>query len=254
MYRLWILDLQLPGGRQQGQSEKKDWNLSRAKTYRVQQIRFCHRSHIHVLRSLFWHSKTQYPALFHKLIHFICTHTKKIKKYDFGCITFPRHHNTPRLLLQDKWSITAPSLYKSPQFDMISARHVSCPLADINALPYEDIYGFHYFLQHSIDFEIYSTYMNCPSKLCHYSCLYNRWRQTQWFRITCNQCSSCLRAKEVKVLLSFEIQLPENHKKFETMMNNKCNDHDYIDNFYFSLQNTSGLIMVLQTNWKMWKM
>jgi len=24
MYRLWILDLQLPGGRQQGQSEKKD--------------------------------------------------------------------------------------------------------------------------------------------------------------------------------------------------------------------------------------
>lgn len=172
--------------------------------------------------------------------------------YDFGCILYSRHHNIPRMLLQDKWSITAPSLYKSPQFDMISASHVSCPLVDINALPYDDIYGFHYFLQHSIDFEIYSTYMNCPSKLCHYSCLYNRWRHAQWFRIKCNQPSSCLRAKEVKVLLSADNQLPENCNT-DILMNNKCNDHHYIDNFYFSLLNTSGLTVALQTNWKMLK-
>lgn len=89
---------------------------------------------------------------------------------------------------------------KSLQFDKISASHVSWPLVDINALHYDDIYGFHYFLQHSIDFEIYSTYMNCPSNLCHYSCLYNRWRHAQWFRIKCNLPSSCLRAEEVKVL------------------------------------------------------
>lgn len=124
------------------------------------------------------------------------TPKKHQNMYDFGYILYPRHYNIPRLLLQDKWSTVAPSLYKSPQFDMISASHVSWPLVDINGLPYDDIYGFHYFLQHSIDFEIYNTYMNCPSKLCHYSCLYNRWRHAQWFRIKCNQPSNCLRLKK----------------------------------------------------------
>lgn len=97
-----------------------------------------------------------------------------------------------------------PSLYKSPQFDMISDSHVSCPLANINVLPYDDIYGFHYFLQHSIDFEICGTNMNCPSRLCRYSCLSNKRRPAQWFRI---QLGSCLRAKEVKIFLLSQLKV-----------------------------------------------
>lgn len=74
--------------------------------------------------------------------------------------------------MKNKWNIAAFSPYKVSQFDMISDSHVSWPLFDINTFLYDDIYGFHYILQHSIDFEIYSTYMNCPWKHCHYSCLY----------------------------------------------------------------------------------